>query len=96
MNVATDQAYTLRIYSGGDELILPFVMRSPGHYQIGEYLDAIADRIALQLLADAFSGAQDDVTVEIYEIRSCEFSDCNCMDDDDPEPVGKATVSRDD
>ncbi|MGI8425540.1 MAG: hypothetical protein ACR2M4_02885 [Actinomycetota bacterium] len=29
MNVATDQAYTLRIYSGGDELILPFVMRPP-------------------------------------------------------------------
>jgi hypothetical protein len=87
--VASEASYSARILCDGEELKLPFVLYADRDYQIGDYLEAIADNKASSLLAIRPIVALDHIEVILYVPAATD-----CFGDADPMELASARVYR--
>ncbi len=83
---ATAPEYEVRISIRGDELHLPFRVFAGRDYATGECLDAVAERIAHDVVNGRYA-LGEDATVVIREVPGDD-----CMGDDEPIDLATATV----
>jgi len=81
--------YALRVVTDGDELRLPLRIHSGKDYSPGERLDAVAARVASDLLRMHFNGVCDRIDVYVSEV-----ADGDCLGDSEPVQLAHGEAIR--
>lgn len=83
-------AYTVRIAVDGDEIELPFQVRSARDYAEGEELETVARRIANEVVTAKWSTVNEVATVSLYSAEPV----ADCTGDFEPTPLVVAHAYR--
>lgn len=90
--VAGDPEYQVKITVGGDEIALPFHIWIGRDYLYGDNLNAVAERIAHDVVTGKYAMGED-ATVTIYPcVPLTGDFDTDCSGDDEPMAIASATV----